>query len=57
MIARKIEAAYQTCEVFYRFKVRCVGENTSTAVLVRRLISEHYDDKAIASSGFAFQLN
>jgi type I restriction enzyme R subunit len=37
----------QTREEFNRFQEGCVEENTNTAALVRRLLSEDYADKAI----------
>lgn len=40
----------QTREEFNRFQERCVEENTNTAALVRRLLSEDYADKVIVTT-------
>ncbi len=40
----------QTREEFNRFQEGCVEENTSTAALVRRLISDDYADKVIVTT-------
>ncbi|MCP5487161.1 MAG: type I restriction endonuclease subunit R [Verrucomicrobia bacterium] len=40
----------QTREEFNRFQEGCVEENTNTAVLVRRLLSEDYADKVIVTT-------
>lgn len=40
----------QTREEFNRFQEGCVEENTNTAVLVRRLLSEDYADKVIVAT-------
>jgi type I restriction enzyme, R subunit len=40
----------QTREEFNRFQVGCVEENTNTATLVRRLLSEDYADKVIVTT-------
>ena len=40
----------QTREEFNRFQEGCVEENTNTAALVRRLISEDYADKVIVTT-------
>jgi type I restriction enzyme R subunit len=40
----------QTREEFNRFQEGCVEENTNTAALVRRLLSEDYADKVIVST-------
>jgi type I restriction enzyme R subunit len=40
----------QTREEFNRFQEGCVEENTNTATLVRRLLSEDYADKVIVST-------
>lgn len=40
----------QTREEFNRFQEGCVEENTNTAALVRRLLSEDYADKVIVTT-------
>ena len=40
----------QTREEFNRFQENCVEENTDTATLVRRLLSEDYADKVIVTT-------
>lgn len=40
----------QTREEFNRFQEKCVEENTNTAALVRRLLSEDYADKVIVTT-------
>ncbi len=40
----------QTREEFNRFQENCVEENTDTATLVRRLLSENYADKIIVTT-------
>ncbi len=40
----------QTREEFNRFQEGCVEENTNTAALVRRLLSENYADKVIVTT-------
>ena len=40
----------QTREEFNRFQENCVEENTNTATLVRRLLSEDYADKVIVTT-------
>ena len=40
----------QTREEFNRFQENCVEENTNTATLVRRLLSEDYADKIIVTT-------
>ena len=40
----------QTREEFNRFQENCVEENTNTAALVRRLLSEDYADKVIVTT-------
>ena len=40
----------QTREEFNRFQENCVEENTNTAALVRRLLSDHYTDKVIVTT-------
>ena len=40
----------QTREEFNRFQENCVEENTDTAALVRRLLSEDYADKVIVTT-------
>lgn len=40
----------QTREEFNRFQEGCVEENTNTAALVRRLVSEDYADKVIVTT-------
>jgi type I restriction enzyme R subunit len=40
----------QTREEFNRFQEGCVEENTNTAALVRRLLSEDYSDKVIVTT-------
>jgi len=40
----------QTREEFNRFQEGCVEENTNTAVLVRRLLSDDYSDKVIVTT-------
>ena len=40
----------QTREEFNRFQAGCVEENTNTATLVRRLLSEDYADKVIVTT-------
>lgn len=40
----------QTREEFNRFQPNCVEENTNTATLVRRLLSEDYADKVIVTT-------
>jgi type I restriction enzyme R subunit len=40
----------QTREEFNRFQEGCVEENTDTATLVRRLLSEDYSDKVIVTT-------
>ena len=40
----------QTREEFNRFQKGCVEENTNTAALVRRLISDNYADKVIVTT-------
>ena len=40
----------QTREEFNRFQEGCVEENTNTATLVRRLLSEDYADKVIITT-------
>ncbi len=40
----------QTREEFNRFQKNCVEENTNTAALVRRLLSEDYADKVIVTT-------
>ena len=40
----------QTREEFNRFQEGCVEENTNTATLVRRLLSEDYTDKVIVTT-------
>ncbi|MBM4310826.1 MAG: type I restriction endonuclease subunit R [Deltaproteobacteria bacterium] len=40
----------QTREEFNRFQEGCVEENTNTAALVRRLISDNYADKVIVTT-------
>ncbi|MBF0244827.1 MAG: type I restriction endonuclease subunit R [Planctomycetes bacterium] len=40
----------QTREEFNRFQEHCVEENTNTAALVRRLLSEDYADKVIVTT-------
>ncbi len=40
----------QTREEFNRFQEGCVEENTNTATLVRRLLSEDYSDKVIVTT-------
>lgn len=40
----------QTREEFNKFQAGCVEENTNTAVLVRRLLSEDYADKVIVTT-------
>ena len=40
----------QTREEFNRFQDGCVEENTNTAALVRRLLSEDYADKVIVTT-------
>ena len=40
----------QTREEFNRFQENCVEENTSTAALVRRLLSDDYADKVIVTT-------
>ncbi len=40
----------QTREEFNRFQDRCVEENTNTATLIRRLLSDDYADKVIVTT-------
>ena len=40
----------QTREEFNRFQEDCVEENTNTATLVRRLLSEDYADKVVVTT-------
>ena len=40
----------QTREEFNRFQEGCVEENTNTAALVRRLLSDDYADKVIVTT-------
>jgi type I restriction enzyme R subunit len=40
----------QTREEFNRFQEKCVEENTNTATLVRRLLSDDYADKVIVTT-------
>ena len=40
----------QTREEFNRFQEGCVEENTNTAALVRRLLSDYYADKVIVTT-------
>jgi type I restriction enzyme R subunit len=40
----------QTREEFNRFQEGCVEENTNTATLVRRLLSDDYADKVIVTT-------
>lgn len=40
----------QTREEFNRFQEKCVEENTNTAALVRRLLSDDYADKVIVTT-------
>ncbi len=40
----------QTCEEFNKFQENCVEENTNTAALVRRLLSDDYADKVIVTT-------
>ena len=40
----------QTREEFNRFQTNCVEENTNTAALVRRLLSDDYADKVIVTT-------
>ncbi|MDE0242258.1 MAG: type I restriction endonuclease subunit R, partial [bacterium] len=40
----------QTREEFNRFQENCVEENTNTATLVRRLLSEDYADKVVVTT-------
>ena len=49
MVDRK-DLDRQTREEFNRFQAGCVEENTNTETLVRRLLSEDYEDKVIVTT-------
>ena len=49
MVDRK-DLDRQTREEFNRFQENCVEENTNTAALVRRLVSDDYADKVIVTT-------